>query len=77
MLSEEEIRRIGLAVAKRLQGQRQSIPMSKNALAQKAGISVQSVSFIENGVNSPSLSTLLRICDALGVELETILKESK
>ncbi len=50
--------------------------MSKNGLAQKAGISVQSVSFIENGVNSPSLSTLLRICSALEVSPDQILKDA-
>lgn len=74
MSREEQIRRIGAAVASELQRRRIEIGLSRNALAQKAGISVQSVSFIENGVNSPSLSTLLRITFALETTLEEVLR---
>ena len=51
--------------------------MSKNGLAQKAGVSVQSVSFIEECVNSPSISTLLRLCEALKTTPETVFKEAR
>jgi transcriptional regulator with XRE-family HTH domain len=73
MLRDGEIQEIGKAVAAELQRRREKLGMSRNALAQKAGISVQSVCFIENGVNSPSLSTLLRICHALNVSVATVL----
>jgi DNA-binding XRE family transcriptional regulator len=74
LLSSEEIHLISSAVAAELRLQREAVGLSRNALAQKAGISVQAVCFIENGVNSPSLTTLLRICHALGIKLESILQ---
>ncbi len=76
VLREEEIQKTGKAVAAELQRRREALGLSRNGLAQKAGISVQSVCFIENGVNSPSLSTLLRICKALGANLTTVLRRA-
>lgn len=77
MISDEEITRIGKALAEALKNRREKQALSKNALAQKAGVSVQSVSFIEDGVNSPSVSTLLRLCDALETTPEKIFKEAR
>ena len=74
MLRDEDIQGIGKAVAAELRRRREALGLSRNGLAQKAGISVQSVCFIEGGVNSPSLSTLLRICQALETELENVLR---
>ena len=76
MLRDEKIQDIGKAVAAELQRRRESLGLSRNILAQKAGISVQSICFIENGVNSPSLGTLLRICHALGTKPETVLRHA-
>jgi transcriptional regulator with XRE-family HTH domain len=76
VLRDEDIQNTGKAVAEELQRRREALGLSRNALAQKAGISVQSVSFIENGVNSPSLSTLLRICNALDTSLAHVLRRS-
>lgn len=73
MLRDEEITRISFAVASALRMAREAAGMSKNALAQKAGVSVQTVSFIEAGTNSPSLKTFLRFCDALEIDPETVL----
>ena len=77
MLREDEITRIGLAVAVALRLARESAGLSKNALAQKAGVAVQTVSFIEGGVNSPSIATFLRLCDALAIEPEVILEKAR
>jgi DNA-binding XRE family transcriptional regulator len=77
MLRDEEIQSSGKAVAAELQRRREALGLSRNGLAQMAGISVQSVCFIENGVNSPSLSTLLRICHALGTRVETVLRQAE
>ena len=76
MNRENEVARIGLAVANALKYRREALKMSKNGLAQKAGVSVQSVSFIENSVNSPSLSTFLRLCGALEVSPDAVLREA-
>ncbi len=68
---------MGVAMAGILKTRREKLGLSKNSLAQKAGVSVQSVSFIEDGVNSPSVSTLLRFCDALGLPPEKVFREAR
>jgi len=73
---DEDIIRWGSAVADAIKARRETLGLSKNALAQKAGISVQSVSFIEASVNSPSLSTFLRICSALEVAPDSLLRDA-
>ena len=75
-MREDQVIRCGKAIAEAIKARREAVGLSKNALAGKAGISVQSVSFIENSVNSPSLSTFLRICSALEVEPDTLLRDA-
>jgi DNA-binding XRE family transcriptional regulator len=48
--------------------------MSQDTLAQKAGIERKTVNRIENGHFSPNLDTLLRLCQALKVKPEELLK---
>jgi transcriptional regulator with XRE-family HTH domain len=45
-------------------------------LAERAGLSQQSVSYIERGMRIPNLDTLLRIADALDVELSVIIAKA-
>lgn len=77
MSRDAEITRINMAVASALRSARESAGISKNALAQKAGVAVQTVAFVEGGVNSPSISTFLRLCNALDIEPETILGNAR
>jgi hypothetical protein len=58
----------------RLMTLRQEAEMSQDALAQKAGIERKTVNRIENGHFSPNLDTLLRLCQALRVKPEELLK---
>ena len=46
------------------------------ALAQAAGLSQQSVSYIERGLRIPNLDTLIRITDALDIELSPIIERA-
>lgn len=75
MLHEDESSSYRMALAAALQARRESQKMSKSALALGAGISIQSVAFVENGVNSPSVSNYLRMCAALGVRPDELLNE--
>lgn len=75
-MREEEIVRYQVAIAKVIKTKREELGLSKNALSQRAGISIQSLSFIENSINSPSLSTFLRICDALEAKPDYLLREA-
>ena len=47
------------------------------ALAERAGLTQQAVSYIERGMRTPNLDTLLRITDALGIEPDELLKKAK
>lgn len=75
-MHETQVEKAGKAIAHAIKIKREKVGLSKNALAQKAGISVQSVSFIEDAVNSPSISTYLRICSALEVRPDVLLGEA-
>jgi transcriptional regulator with XRE-family HTH domain len=75
-VSDEQIIQSGRAIAEAIKARREILGLSMNFLAQKAGISVQSVSFIESAVNSPSLSTFLRICVALEVRPDSLLRDA-
>ena len=44
-----------------------------NALAERAGLSQQMVSYVERGLRSPTLDTLLRLAAALEVGLPELL----
>ncbi len=68
---------ISAHVARLLKEEREKRVISLNALAQKSGLSRQTVSYIEQEVQSPSLDTLLRLTLALDVDLAEILKRAR
>lgn len=76
MLRDDEVLKIKGALAAVLKARRVELGLSKNLLAQRAGVSVQSVSFIEAGTNSPSVSTLVRLCDTLQVQPEEMIRRA-
>ena len=45
-------------------------------LAGRAGLSQQSISYIERGLRIPNLDTLVRITDALEIDLWPLLKKA-
>ena len=59
-------------VAEHLVSHRLKLGLSKLALAQKAGLDQRTITFIETGVNVPSLVTLFMICRAMGVKVGTV-----
>ena len=56
-------------VAARLRELREGQGMSMRALAAKSGLSANALSMIERGKTSPSVSTLYKLADALGVPI--------
>jgi transcriptional regulator with XRE-family HTH domain len=62
-------RAICSAVAQILRQERQKRDMSLAAVAAKAGLSYQMVSFVEKEMRNPTLDTLLRIAEALEVDI--------
>ena len=73
MLTNEEVHARSLRIAQALKARREKLGLSKNLLSQTAGVSVQTVAFIESGTNSPSLATFLRLCEALEVDPSLLL----
>jgi transcriptional regulator with XRE-family HTH domain len=49
--------------------------LTQEALAEKTNLHVNSISFIERGINPPALDTICAIADALGVAASELLKE--
>jgi transcriptional regulator with XRE-family HTH domain len=46
--------------------------VSGNSLAARAGLNQSAISLLERGLRSPSLDTLLRICEALDVDFASV-----
>lgn len=56
---------------------RKAQKLSRNALAQKAGVDQTYVGLLERGLRSPSLDTAERIAKALGLKLSGMLSEAE
>ena len=64
-------------MARILRRERLKQNLSMTALSSQAGLSQQSVSYIERGMRIPNLDTLLRITDVLKIDLEAIIREAR
>lgn len=77
-MSKDKIRESLCAeVARLLRVERERRELSLNCLATHAGLSRQMISYVEQNKRNPSLETLLRITDALGIELEEVIKRAR
>lgn len=64
-------------VARLLREERERQGLSLSALSQRAGLSRQMVSYVEKEERSPTLDTLLRLTEALGLPLERLLEHAR
>jgi transcriptional regulator with XRE-family HTH domain len=64
------------AVATLLREERERQGMSMTTLSRISGISQQMVSYVERGMRTPTLETLLRITDALEIDLASIITQA-
>lgn len=64
-------------VARLLQEERQRQKLSMTVLAERAGLSQQSISYVERELRVPNLDTLLRITEVLKVNLDDIVAEAR
>ncbi len=60
---------VSVDVASRLRNLRESRGISMRTLGTKSGLSANALSMIERGKTSPSVSTLYKLADALGVSI--------
>jgi len=64
-------------VARLLRETRLSRELSLNQLAEKAGLSRQMVSYVEQEKRNPSLGVLLRLSEILEIKLEDLIRKAR
>ena len=70
-------KRICAELARLLRRERTRRRLSLNLLAAQAGLSRQTVSFIEQQERTPTVDTLLRLTSVLGVRLEDLIGRAR
>ncbi len=76
MLHQKTVDAICARTAKRLRLARLERGLSMNAVAEKAGLSQQMVSYVERGICKPTLETLVRMSWALEVDVGLLLSST-
>jgi transcriptional regulator with XRE-family HTH domain len=64
-------------VARILREERVKRNLSMTAVAAKAGLSQQMISYVEREMRNPGLDTLLRITEVLEIDLADIIKQAQ
>jgi transcriptional regulator with XRE-family HTH domain len=77
VLVDKRLEEISSAVARLLREEREKRGISLNLLAQRAGLARQTVSYIEQEAQSPTLDTLLRITSVLDVSLDEVIAKAR
>lgn len=68
---------IGFSVVRLLRGKREALGLSMNVVAARAGLSHTMISRVERQLRKPTLDTLLRISQAMEVDLWPLIKEAE
>jgi transcriptional regulator with XRE-family HTH domain len=66
-----------LKVISLLQEERMRRKLSKYFVAQESGLSPQMISYVERGMRNPTLETVLRMSEAMNVDLAKIIKRAR
>jgi len=64
-------------IAKALRDTRVRKGLSMSAVAERAGLSQQMVSYVERQMRMPTLDTLLRMSEALAINLSAIIRDAQ
>jgi transcriptional regulator with XRE-family HTH domain len=67
---------IAQEVTRRLREQRIRAGLSIYRVAKKSGVSQQMIGYVERGMRNPTLQTLLRIAEALQIDLSKLIKQA-
>lgn len=63
-------------VAKILRQERERRGLSMNAVAERASLSQQMVSYVEREMRNPTLETLLRMSAAIGIDFAAVMRQA-
>jgi transcriptional regulator with XRE-family HTH domain len=75
-VSSSQIDLVCAQVARLLREEREKRQISMTALAERAGLSRTMIRFVEREVRNPTLETLLRITNALGIDLSELIRKA-
>jgi transcriptional regulator with XRE-family HTH domain len=76
VLKDSTVNALCASVSHALRQERLRRNLSMNALAERAGLSQQMVSYVERGLRKPTLDTLFRMSFALEVELGSFIAQA-
>ena len=68
---------VGPIVARLLREKREALGLSMNAVAKRAGLSHSMVSRVEHELRKPTLDTLLRLAEAMEIELWPLIRKAE
>lgn len=77
MLSSRWVNEVCEEVAALLREERERQGLSMSAVAERAGLSQQMVSYVERGMRIPTLETLLRLSHALETDLDDVIRRAQ
>ncbi len=69
------MRKVLTKIGETIQKRRELLGLLQPQLAAIAGVSRRTIQLVENGKANPSVDTLLRIADPLGLTLQVVLKD--
>ena len=61
-------------LGEKLKARREILRLLQQQLALLSGVSVRTIQLVEQGKGNPSLQTLIRVADPLGLRLDLVLK---
>lgn len=68
---------VGTVVVRLLREKREALGLSMNVVAQRSKMSHTMISRVERELRRPTLDTLLRIADAMAIELSPIIRQAE
>lgn len=74
-LKKDPKRIIAWAVAQRVREARERLGLTQDALAEKTGIARPNIVRLEQGRHIPTLTTIKKIADALGLDINTLMTQ--
>jgi len=69
------VRNTAIKIGKSLRQRRELLGLLQPQLGAIAGVSTRTIQLVESGKANPSLSTILQLADALGLNIQLVLKE--
>lgn len=65
-----------LSIGKKIKENRRSLGITQEVLAERVNVSIPHISRIECGFSSPSLQTLVDICNVLDITIDDLMQDS-